>query len=55
MPKDAEELALRLRRIVGLTDRLRLVQTDSIEAQKLSARIKRETAELNQPLPRAPK
>ncbi len=52
MAKDEEELATRLRRIADLNERLRIAQTDSIEAKQLAARVERETLLLNLPVSR---
>jgi hypothetical protein len=49
MASDAEEFAIRLKRIGSLTDRLRLVQADSVSAQELNTRIQQETALLKPP------
>jgi hypothetical protein len=50
--KDSDELALRLKRLAGLSDRLRVAQASSTEAQQRDARIQREIAELHRPLPK---
>ncbi len=52
MAKAEEELATRLRRIADLNERLRIAQTDSIEAKQLAARVERETLLLNLPVSR---